>query len=244
MRILHPLAASGLFIAGALATPSGLNNIPIADTTPQGTFVLQPFSTIGGDRDTDFNLGFKTGFDAKAVRFEIGAASHLHPGEAGPLTLHGKIAIPFGTGLPTFALGLANVTFTDRQRRRAGDIFGYAVLSQDFGWFRIHGGCAFQNPDALPFYGIDKTFRYTKSAPDADPRVNGDKTVAPARTTKTIELFTLRGDAILQHDNRWLYSAGVLIPVCRYFVLETWGNFPDLGGDASLTIKGNFVFNF
>jgi hypothetical protein len=53
--------ASLALTSAASATPSGLNNIPTADTTPPGTFVFQGFSTMGGDRDTDFNLGFKTG---------------------------------------------------------------------------------------------------------------------------------------------------------------------------------------
>ena len=39
-------------------------------------------------------------------------------------------------------------------------------------------------------------------------------------------------------------TAGVLIPVCKWFVLETWGNFPSDGTPASATIKANFIFSF
>ena len=61
----------------AQATPSGLNNIPTADTAPQGTLVLQTFSTVGGDARDDLNFGFKTGLEFKALRFEFGADSHV-----------------------------------------------------------------------------------------------------------------------------------------------------------------------
>ncbi len=75
----------------AHATPSGLNNIPTADTAPQGVLVLQMFSTVGGDNDSDFNLGFKTGVDFKPLRFEVGADSHVYPGVGGPVVLQSKV---------------------------------------------------------------------------------------------------------------------------------------------------------
>jgi hypothetical protein len=51
------LLASMALTSAASATPSGLNNIPTADTTPPRTLVFQGFSTMGGESDTDFNLG-------------------------------------------------------------------------------------------------------------------------------------------------------------------------------------------
>ncbi len=253
---IPPILAVAALTAFSYGTPSGLNNIPTADTTPQGTFVLQAFSTIGNDRTDDFNLGFKTGIDAKFVKFEIGADSHLYPGKGGPVVVQGKMAIPFGEGLPTLALGAANISFTNEQRARVGDGFAYGVVTQDFGWLRIHGGCGMQDGIALPFYGVDKTFRYTKSVPTADGKsvADGKSTrdgkssrdgkSQPSLDTRTIDLFTLRADAIEQPDSSWLYSAGVLVPVCKWFVLEAWGNFPDNGSDASVTLKANFVITF
>ena len=236
LAFIVPFAA----VSAALGTPSGLNNIPTADTTPQGTFVLQAFSTTGGDGDTDFNIGFKTGIDfLKVVKLEVGADSHILPGKGGPVVISGKVALPFGQGLPTFALGAANVAFSEQQRQRAGDVFGYAVLSQDFGWFRAHAGCAYQDADALPFFGLDKTFRVSK------PRAVSDgKTARPLGTPETRDLFTLRADAIELRSHDWLYSAGVLVPVCKHFVFETWGNFPSDGTSPSLTLKANFVVTF
>jgi len=231
-------------IATAHATPSGLNNIPTADTTPQGTFVLQGFTTLGGNRDADFNLGFKPGIDLKAVKLELGLASHLVPGKGGPVELHGKIAVPLGEGLPTIAAGAANISFSKDDRRRAGDTFAYFVVSQDFHWFRAHAGLAVQDSQPLPFVGIDKTFRIAKVAPAPDAKAVKKGGHHKAAATEYRDLFTLRADAIQQRDHTWLASVGALIPVTKWFVFETWGNFPTNGGQASATLKGNFVFSF
>lgn len=233
-------------IAAANATPSGLNNIPTADTTPQGTFVLQGFTTVGDGRDADFNLGFKTGIDLKAVKLELGLASHLVPGKGGPVEAHAKVAVPFGEGLPTIAAGAANISFDSADRRRAGDTFAYFVVSQDFHWLRAHAGLAVQDSQPLPFFGIDKTFRIAKSIAHSDGKSvakKGGKSVVKA-DTEYRDLFTLRADAIQQTNHSWLASFGALIPIHRNFVLEAWGNFPTDGTPSSATIKGNFVFTF
>ena len=235
------------------ATPSGLNNIPTADTTPQGTFVLQTYSTVLSSGPNDFNIGFKTGVDLhKYLRLELGADSHLVQGKGGPVTANAKLAIPFGEHLPTLALGAANTTFSSTDRARAGDEFFYGVVTEDLGWFRVHGGCGLQDGIALPFYGIDKTFQYHKQVPAEHhgKSIQDGKSVADGKSgkevmpTQAIDLFTLRGDAIQQLDRSWLYSAGVLVPVCKHFVFETWANLPDNGTSASWTIKGDFVFTF
>lgn len=232
-----------ILTACAQATPSGLNNIPTADTVPQGTVVLQAFTTVGNDRDADFNLGFKTGIDAGWVSFELGASYHILPDKSGPITPHGKIAIPFGEGLPTFAAGVANLSFRTEDRDRAGDEFFYAVLTHDLGWFRVHGGCATQDGKALPFFGIDKTFR-TTTTKAAQSTADGKATAGKEVEAISRDLFTVRADAIQLPSNDWLYSAGVLVPVWKHFVFETWGNFPDNGDEPSLTLKANFVFTF
>ena len=247
MKTHHTLAILLASISAAVATPSGLNNIPTADTTPQGVFVLQGFTTIGDNRDADFNLGFKTGIDLKAVKLELGLASHLIPGKGGPVEVHGKVAVPLGEGLPVIAAGAANISFSRDDRRRAGDTFAYFVMSQDFHCFRLHAGLAVQDSQPLPFVGIDKTFRIAKSAPVSSDGKSAKK--AGGRHVKTAateyrDLFTLRADAIQQTDHSWLASVGALIPVCEHFVFETWGNFPTDGSDPSLTLKANFVFKF
>jgi hypothetical protein len=242
----HFLLALAILTTAALATPSGLNNIPTADTTPQGTFVLQGFTTIGSDRDADFNIGFKTGLNLGPAKLELGLASHLLPDKGGPIAVHGKVAIPFGENLPTLAIGAANGTFSGQYRDRAGDEFFYAVLSHDFGIFRVHSGCANQDGDFVPFFGIDKTFRRAVSVPSDGKSTNSSSGKDPQAVEETEwrDLFTVRADVIEQNDSSWLYSAGVLVPVCKHVVFETWGNFPDNGDEPSLTMKLNLVLKF
>lgn len=245
MRPTSCIFAALALTSSAFATPSGLNNIPTADTTQQGTFVFQGLSTVGSDRDADFIAGFKTGLNLGPAHMELGFASRIIPGKGGPVTPHGKLALPLGEGLPSIAVGIANLSFTSPDRDRAGDEFVYAVVSHDLGCFRVHGGCATQDGDALPFYGLDKTFRTTarESAP-SDGKSTRDGKSAKSVTETERDLFTLRADAIQTRDSDWLYSAGVLIPVFKHFVFETWGNFPSNGDEASLTLKVNFVFSF
>lgn len=245
LSIILSTASFAALTATSLGDASGLNNIPTADTVPQGTFVLQAYSTVFGSADGTFNIGFKTGLDFKYARLEFGADSHLVPGNGGPVTAQAKLAIPFGEHLPTLAVGAANTTFRNVDRSRAGDEFFYAVATEDLGWFRVHGGCGMQDSIALPFAGLDKTFRYTRQVAASDSKeVAESKSGKAMMTTKAIDLFTLRGDVIQQRDSSWLYSAGVLVPVCKYFVFESWANFPDNGDSPSWTIKGNFVFTF
>ena len=251
MKLTRSIATLLLLTAtAALATPTGLNNIPTADTVPQETFVFQLFSTVGGEADADLNLGFKTGVDFKFAKMEMGLSSHLYPDKGGPVTPHGKLAVPLGEHLPTLAIGAANVTFRNEDRAHAGDEFFYAVASQDFGCFRVHGGCGLQDGEALPFAGLDKTFRIPAAHPAPDGksvRKTDGKSTSPGKggmETGMRDLFTLRGDVIAQRDSSWLYSAGVLVPVCKHFVFEAWGNFPDNGSSLSLTLKANFVISF
>jgi hypothetical protein len=246
MKTHHTLATLLITASAAWATPSGLNNIPTADTVPMGTFVLQGFTTLGGNNNADFNLGFKTGIDLKAVKLELGLASHLIPGKGGPVEPHFKVAVPLGEGLPVIAAGMANNSFSDADRRRAGDSFVYFVVSQDFHCFRLHAGIAEQDSQPLPFFGIDKTFRIAKSVPASDGK-SVKKAVGKqvkAAEPQYRDLFTLRADAIQQTNHTWLASVGALIPVTKWFVFETWGNFPTDGRQASATLKANFVFSF
>jgi len=252
-----PLSTAALLISAsaALATPSGLDNINTADTVPQGTAVVQTYSTMGENRQQDFNLGFKTGIDAKIVQIEVGADSHIVPGAGGPVVAQAKVAYAFGQGLPTVALGAANIGFDQYQRDRTGDVFGYAVASENFGFFRLHGGCGYQQNDALPFVGIDKTFRIPKKPAAGDAKsaascgggkggCEGKGSCEGKSEVEMRDLITLKADAIEQHNHSWLSSAGFLLPICKYFILESWANFPSDGTTVSVTIKGDFVVKF
>ncbi len=158
------------------ATPSGLNNIPTADTTPMGVVVIQAFSNFGNDIDADFNMGFKTGLEFYNQKFEFGADSHILPDKGGPVVLQAKYALPLGEGLPTLGIGVANIALGSDDRDRAGDPFTYVLLTHDFGGlFRAHAGYGFQTDNNSVLLGVDKTFKVLERdlvlrRPHPDPR--------------------------------------------------------------------------
>jgi hypothetical protein len=204
------------------ATPSGLNNIPTADVTPQGVFVIQTFTNLGNDRDADLNVGFKTGLDVFGQKFEFGADSRLLPGKGGPVVLQGKYSLPFGEGLPTLGLGVANIALTGDDRDRAGDPFTYAVLTQDFGGlFRAHAGFGFQTDNNSVLLGLDKTVKFLERD------------------------LMFRSDLVqIQDQDQWMGSLGFLYALHDYVVLESWASQPFDDGDTIYTAKLNFVIKF
>jgi hypothetical protein len=241
--------------AAAFASPTGLNNIVTADTPNQGDYVFQTYSTLGGNGKGNLFVGFKTGFDIKPLKLEIGADSELYPGEFGPVTAQAKLALPlaqFGSPyLPTIAVGAANITFTVPNRHRAGDVFAYGVVTEDLGFFRIHAGCGDQAYTALPFFGIDKTIRIPVKRKTTDGKSTAGKCDCKdgkdgksEPETEMRDLIVLRADATQQLNHSWLSSFGVLVPVCKFFAFETWGNFPSDGSRSSITVKGDFVLHF
>ena len=128
MKPTHILPLLSLLCGSAFATPSGLNNIPTADTPAQGEVVIQGWTNFGDDRETDFNLGFKSGLNVWGQKFEFGADSHLLPDEGGPVVLQFKYAHKVWDG-GTLALGIANLALGDDSIDRAGDPFSYALLT-------------------------------------------------------------------------------------------------------------------
>ncbi len=149
------------------------------------------------------------------------------------------------------------MAFSEHQRERVGEAFAYGVLTEDLGFLRVTVGCGVQDGDALPFVGLDKTFKISSKqviAADDGKTVrtlskttagNGPGSGDPNSSLVTRDLFTLRADAIKQRGgDDWLYSIGALIPICKYFVIETWGNFPSNGSSPSVTLKADFVISF
>jgi hypothetical protein len=205
----------------AWATPSGLNNIPTADVTPMGVFVLQPFTDFGNDRDTDLTLGFKTGLELWGQKFELGAVSPLAP-DGGPVTAHFKCQVPeLWTG-GHFGIGIANLAFSESDRVRSGDHFSYFVLSQELGaGWRAHAGYGFQTDNNSVLLGVDKTVKLFKRD------------------------LVLRSDFIqIDDEDQWKGSFGFLYAIHKNFVLETWASQPLDYGAADFVVKLNFVFDF
>lgn len=202
--------------ATALATPSGLNNIPTGDTVAHRTVAVQTFDTIGGGSH-DLWAGFKTGWDFEPVHLEWGLDSRLGPDPAGPLYFQTKLGIaPWEDGL--LAVGVANVGLSDTGR--AGDPFTYAVLTQDFKIARLSVGYGLQNDNNSLLLGVDRTWKVL----ERNLNLNAD--------------LVQTGD-----QSGWLASAGFKFEVCRHVVFEAWANLPDKG-DASATVKLNYVFTF
>ena len=150
-----PLALSLLSLAAvatvALATPTGLNNIPTAYVVPDHLLVLQGFTEFGQDRTPSWFTGLKYG---PAPDWEIGIddTSLGLASEGGPvLQAKRKITLSERTDL---GLGLANVSDdTDRN----GETFPYAVVSSNLGSFTGHLGYSIQQDNHAWFVGADTT---------------------------------------------------------------------------------------
>ncbi|MCW0218233.1 MAG: hypothetical protein OJI67_07905 [Prosthecobacter sp.] len=215
-----------LCVAASLhATPSGLNNIPTADTVPHRTVAIQAFSSFGGanqfatggEGQHSFWMGFKTGWEFGPAHLEWGLDSPLGSEFTGPLLFQTKLGfIPWQDG--AFALGVAGVALTDIDR--SGDPFTYAMLAHDFGVARLHLGYGLQTNGNSLLAGIDRTWKLL----DRD--------------------FNLNADLVQTRDqDAWLPSVGAKYGLTDHIVLETWANFPDQGS-VSFIAKVNFVFKF
>lgn len=203
------------------ASPSGLNNIPTADTPPDKTLVLQLYSNQRQDDDDDYIAGFKFGVQPWGQRLEFGLDGRLGEGEEGPVVAQAKYAIQPWEALPAFALGIANLAFTSDDRNDAGGEFTYAVLSHDFKLIRAHVGYGFQEDNNAAFFGIDKTFTFIERD------------------------LTLRGDCIqIEDQEQWLASAGFMYVLHKHLVVESWVSQPLEDGDPFITLKLNFVVGF
>lgn len=187
-----------------------------------GVFVIQAFSSFGNDVDSDFNMGFKTGLDIFGQKFEIGADSHFLPDKGGPVVLQAKYSLPFGEGLPTLGVGIANLALGSDSRDRAGDPFTYVLLTHDFGGLlRAHAGYGFQEDNNSVLIGLDKTFKVA----DRD--------------------LVLRSDLVqIKDESDWLVSFGALYALHENLVLESWMSQPFDDGDPIFTMKLNFVIKF
>jgi len=145
------LLSIALPAAAALATPTGLNNIPTAYVVPDRVLVLQGFTEFGRDRTPSWFTGLKYG---PAPHWEIGIDDTTLglASEGGPvLQAKREMALSERTAV---GLGLANVSNdTDRN----GKTFPYAVVSSSQGSFTGHLGYSFQQDNHAWFVGADTT---------------------------------------------------------------------------------------
>ena len=105
----------------ALASPSGLNNIPTADTAPDSVPVIQEYTTFGAQRKPDHTAAMKIGFGpwdkaAWSSRFEAGVDGHLAPGDVGPAVFQLKYSVKPCDFSPTIGVGCANIAVNSSDR--------------------------------------------------------------------------------------------------------------------------------
>jgi hypothetical protein len=142
------VAAAGLAAAPAVASPTGLNNIPTADVVPTHVLVLQGWVNFGGD--TDWFGGFKYG---PAENWEVGLDSIFTGPGTGP-TLQAKYRLPLANGTRV-AAGVANVS---NDRDRHGEFFPYVVATAPLNAGHTANGTvgyAFQSGNQGLFVGAD-----------------------------------------------------------------------------------------
>ena len=205
--------------AQLLATPSGLNNIPTADTAGQGEYVFQAFTNFGERRRPDNNLGFKTGLELFGEKFEVGLDGRITPDKGGPAVAQVKYARSIWDG-GSLGVGIANIAFRSQDRDRAGNPFKYGIITQKVGErLRVHGGYGFQTDNDSVLLGADFTMK-----------INGRDLV-------------LRSDVIeIQDQDQFLGSFGLLYVINKNLVLETWASQPFEDGRTVGTLKFDFVF--
>jgi len=213
-------ALAGLLPAVALATSSGLNNIPTTDTTDDQTLVIQQYDTFGPGRRPDYSAGFRLGLTPWQQRFEIGADGHLAPDDPGPLVLQAKYAFQASEKWPAFAIGVADLNCSEWNQ--PAHPFAYAMTSYDVNhWFRLHGGYGIQTDNNTMLLGIDSTYKVFDRP------------------------LTVRADAVQIEDQRqWMPSVGFLYVFHRHWALEAWSNFPLDQGKPSVVLKLNFILPF
>lgn len=203
------------------ATPSGLNNIPTADTPGDRELVIQQFSTWGDDRQPDYSAGMKMGLQPWGQKLEWGVDGHLAPDDAGPAVFQAKYALQPANSWPTLALGIANLAVTSHDRDRAGQSFTYGVASHDFKWLRAHAGFGFQQFNNAAFFGLDKTVKLFERD------------------------LMLRTDVIqIDDQDQWKASAGFIYFVHKMFAVESWVSHPLEQGKPSFTLKFDFIIKF
>ncbi len=206
-------------------TPTGLNNIPTAETIDHRTVAAQFFTSFGGSnqfatsgpgKSTQW-AGFKTGWDFKPLHLEWGLDSALGTGYSGPLLFQTKARIqPWQDGM--LAVGVAGVALTDT--RRADDPFTYAMMYHDFHAVRVHAGYGLQTDGNSYLFGVDRTWKLF----DRNFNLNAD-------------LVQSRN----QHGH--IAAVGAKYFLNKHIVFETWMNFPDRDR-TSWIAKINYVFTF
>lgn len=210
------------------ATPTGLNNIPTADTPPDRTVVLQAFTNMREGQMDDYVVGFKMGLEPLDVglhpfdhQLEWGIDKRVGEGGSAPAVFQFKYAVQPYEQWPTLAIGAANIGVSSDNRRKVGQPFTYVVATHDFGWCRGHAGYGFQQKNDAAFFGLDKTIQVCERD------------------------LMLRTDVIqIDDQDQWLGSMGFIYSLLDNVAVESWVSVPFEHGKTVFTIKLNLVIEF
>jgi len=223
---LFAAAAWLVAVAAAQASPTGLNNIPTADTPGHRQVVIQFYYTTDFDAGHDAFGAFKSGLDLSQLglaplRFEFGVDGRLGDEGAGPTVGQFKLAADLPEPGPAIAFGVANIAFTDADRKDAGQHSPYVVLSQDLELLRLHAGYALATDNQAAFFGADRTFEL------GDTR------------------FTPRFDITqIQDQEQWMGSAGFIWDLTEHLSVEAWVSQPFDDGQTTFTLKIDLGFTY
>ena len=210
------------------ASPSGLNNIPTADTCPELTAVFQTWEEMSRDKDSANWVGVKYGLFKNA---EIGTDWRTSGGPYLEPQFQAKYGVDIGEVLPRLAVGIANLSAsTDRN----GDPMPYGVLTYGVrDWCRVHAGYGFQAHNEGLFGGIDRTFKVE----GLNLMLCGDVIQSDERDNALLAPGIKVGPAA---DD----MQGVAGKILRHVALETWSTFDTDGSAETYVAKLNLIVGF
>lgn len=223
------IAASLSIATGAYGSPSGLNNIPTADTCAKQTMVFQTWEELsGGSHDAKNWVGVKYGLFENA---EIGADYQTMGDPIRYPQFQAKYTIDILEEIPRIAAGIANVS-TDRARN--GEPMPYAVATYDVLHIcRLHAGYSIERNNEGGFGGIDRTFRLG----NIDVMVCGDVIQCDDRDDALLAPGIKISPAAEAFPGTW----GMIL---NHLALETWTTFPTSGDAETYVVKLNAIVRF
>ena len=210
------------------ASPSGLNNIPTADSCPVQTVELQTWEGFGGDAVSENWIGLKYGLIKNG---EIGVDWKTSGNPGLQPQFQGKYTLDVGNAWPQFCVGIANVS-TDKNSN--GEPMPYGVMTYDLmGWLRAHAGYGFQAHNDGLFGGLDRTF----DVAGLHLMLCGDV----IQTNDRRDALLAPGIKISPADCK---LEGILGTLIRRAVIETWVNLPTNGDAESYVVKLDYDIHF
>jgi len=199
-------------VAGAWASPSGLNNIPTADVAPFGKLVLQQYTNIGGGEPPAFYVGAKWG---ALPRLEVGIDDRF-AGGGGPTAspvAQIKFQVLRNDKRLSLAVGAANLGDT----RHNGDPAFYLALKRRL-VPKVRGHLGFMNQGSQNslFIGAE-----------------GDIVRGWSWRTDAIQT---------NHMHDVLFGVGAIGPLRKDILLEAWTSLPTQAGvDESYMLKFDWL---